>query len=76
MWLFAAMATVTSFGKGKKATEDIYFEIREITRCRRGLVRQQTAASNRIHALVDQLFPGFLQQPNSGLTPFCKASMP
>jgi hypothetical protein len=39
------------------------------------LVRQQTAASNRIHALVDQLFPGFLELSKSGLTPFCAASM-
>ena len=61
--------------KDKKATQDIYFEIREITRCRRTLVRQQTAASNRIHAYVDQLFPGFLEHSKSGLTPFCEASI-
>lgn len=62
--------------KGKKASaEDIYFEIRELTRSRRNLVRQQTAASNRIHASVDQLFPGFLEHAKSGLTPFCQASM-
>lgn len=63
-------------GKTKeKSTQDIYLQIREITRCRRGLVRQQTAASNRIHAFVDQLFPGFLEHSKSGLTPFCEASM-
>ena len=62
--------------KGKKAAaEDIYFDIRELTRCRRNLVRQQTAASNRVHAIVDQLFPGFLEHAKSGLTPFCEASM-
>ena len=36
---------------------------------------QQTAASNRIHAMVDQLFPGFLDNAKSGLTAFCEASM-
>lgn len=61
--------------KKKSPLEDIYFQIREITRCRRGLVRQQTAASNRIHAMVDQLFPGFLEPSKSGLTPFCAASV-
>jgi transposase len=55
--------------------KDVYFEIREITRQRRALVRQQTASSNRIHALADQLFPGFLVATKSGLTPFGKASM-
>lgn len=52
-----------------------YHHLREITRCRRTLVRQQTAASNRIHALADQLFPGFLNGSKSALTPFCDASL-
>ena len=52
-----------------------YHHLREITRCRRTLVRQQTAAANRIHALVDQLFPGFLNDSKSGLTPFSDASL-
>jgi transposase len=45
------------------AAEPVYHHLREINRCRRNLVRQQTAASNRIHALADQLFPGFLSDP-------------
>ena len=53
----------------------IYHHLREITRCRRTLVRQQTAASNRIHALADQLFPGFLNGSKSALTPFTDASL-
>ena len=52
-----------------------YHHLREITRCRRTLVRQQTAASNRIHALADQLFPGFLNGSKSALTPFTAASL-
>lgn len=55
--------------------EDLYYQIRELSRSRRLLVRQQTAASNRIHALADQLFPGFLSPTKSGLTPFCEASI-
>jgi len=55
--------------------EDLYYQIRQLSRARRLLVRQQTAASNRIHALVDQLFPGFLSPTKSGLTPFCEASI-
>jgi transposase len=55
--------------------DPIYHHLREITRCRRTLVRQQTAASNRIHALADQLFPGFLSSAKSGLTAFSDASL-
>jgi transposase len=74
-----ARATGPAFSNGAESKKapiaDIYFEIRELTRSRRTLVRQQTAASNRIHAIVDQLFPGFLEHAKSGLTPFCQASM-
>jgi len=59
----------------QSTSNDVYFEMREITRHRRALVRQQTASSNRIHALADQLFPGYLVATKSGLTPFCQASM-
>lgn len=52
-----------------------YHHLREITRHRRTLVRQQTATANRIHALADQLFPGFLNDSKSGLTAFCDASL-
>ena len=57
------------------AANPVYRHLREITRCRRTLVRQQTAASNRIHALADQLFPGFLNGSKSALTPFGDASL-
>jgi transposase len=53
----------------------VYHHLREVTRCRRPLVRQQTAASYRIHALADQLFPGFLNGSKSAPTPFCDASL-
>lgn len=53
----------------------VYRELLELTRQRRNYVRQQTAASNRIHAIVDQLFPGFLNSTLSGITPFTVASL-
>lgn len=52
-----------------------YRHLRDLTRCRRTLVRQQTAASNRIHALAEELFPGFLNGSKSALTPFTEASL-
>ena len=52
-----------------------YHHLRELARCRRSLVRQQTATANRIHALVDQLFPGFLDDSKTGLSAFCEASI-
>ncbi|MEM7601149.1 MAG: transposase [Verrucomicrobiota bacterium] len=58
-----------------KSDPDIYKEIRDLTRGRRKLVRDQTATSNRVHAHVDRLFPGFLDSKKSGLTAFGPASL-
>ena len=55
--------------------QPVYADLRELTRCRRSQVREQTATANRIHTLVDQLCPGFLDASKSGLTPFCAASL-
>jgi transposase len=52
-----------------------YHHLRELARTRRSLVRQQTATANRIHAIVDQLFPGFLDDSKTGLTAFAEASI-
>lgn len=71
----------TMLARRSRLTEDTnpqspaYHHLREITRCRRTLTRQQTAAANRIHALADQLFPGFLDVSKSSLTPFSAASL-
>lgn len=53
----------------------VYYQLREYARRRRSLVQQQTAEANRIHTLVDQLCPDFLDGSKSGLTPFCDASL-
>ena len=52
-----------------------YYQLREIGRCRRKLVAQQTAVANRIHTSADQLFPGFLNDSKSGLDSFTVASL-
>jgi len=62
-------------GSGGEEDSESYRQIRELLRARRGLVRQQTAASNRIHTIADQLFPGFLDASKSGVTPFTEASL-
>jgi len=59
----------------KSPDNPAYHHLRELTRSRRTLVRQQTATANRIHAIVDQLFPGFLDDSKSGLTAFSAASI-
>ena len=52
-----------------------YQHLRTITRYRRTLVRQQTATANRIHTIADQLFPGFLNDAQSGLSAFTAVSL-
>jgi len=55
--------------------QKIPLELRGLCRSRRKLIRDETAASNRIHAQVDRLFPGFLDSSKSGLTAFGPASL-
>ena len=52
-----------------------YANLRIATRDRDQLVRSATATSNRIHTYVDRLFPGFLSEAKSGLTPLSQASL-
>ena len=47
-----------------------YRNMRTLVRHRRKLVRMTTEQRNRMHCLVDRLFPGYLDEKNSGLTPF------
>jgi transposase len=49
--------------------------LRELTRHRMALVKAHTAGAYRIYHLVDQLLPGFLDEKQSGLTPFSDASL-
>jgi transposase len=49
--------------------------LRALTRHRKAQVRLRTATGNRIHQIVDQLFPGFLDERSSGIPPFSEASL-
>jgi len=64
-----------SLASSAQKQNPIYREIRELSRQRGGYVRQQTACSNRIHTVADQLFPGFLNSSLSGLTSFNASSL-
>lgn len=52
-----------------------YRNMRTLVRHRRKLVRLITEQRNRMHCLVDRLFPGFLDEKKSGLTPFHAPSL-
>lgn len=49
--------------------------IKRLYRQRSSLVKSQTASINRIHRLVNELCPGFLNYELSGISPFCRASL-
>ena len=53
----------------------VYRNLRTLVRHRRTLVTLTTEERNRMHCLVDQLFPGFLEESKSGLTPFKPPSL-
>ena len=56
------------------AQSGIYLNMRTIVRHRKKLVDITTEVRNRIHAVVDRLFPGFLNETKSAITPFSKSS--
>jgi len=57
------------------AQSGIYRNLRTLVRHRRRLVVMTTEVRNRIHAIVDRLFPGFLDERKSGIAPFSKSSL-
>jgi transposase len=57
------------------AQSGIYLNMRTVVRHRRKLVGLTTEVKNRIHTVVDRLFPGFLDETKSGITPFSKSSL-
>jgi transposase len=44
-------------------------------RHRKKLVKMKTEVRNRIHTIVDRLFPGFLSEKKSGINPFSESSL-
>ncbi|MDA3915988.1 MAG: transposase [Deltaproteobacteria bacterium] len=57
------------------AQSGLYRNLRTIVRHRKKLVKMKTEVKNRIHTVVDQLFPGFLDETKSGIRPFSKSSL-
>jgi len=57
------------------AQSGIYRNLRTVVRHRRKLVVMSTEVKNRIHTVVDRLFPGFLNEKNSGIQAFSKSSL-
>ena len=57
------------------AQSGIYLNLRTLVRHRRKLVDITTEVRNRIHTVVDRLFPGFLDERKSGILPFSKSSL-
>jgi transposase len=49
--------------------------IKKLRRQRGAILKAHSGCAHRIHGLVDQLFPGFLDEKLSGLTPFGRASL-
>lgn len=62
-------------GNCSPAQSGIYLNLRNLVRHRRKLVFMTTEVRNRIHTVVDRLFPGFLDEKKSGITPFSKSSL-
>ncbi len=62
-------------GNCASAQSGAYRNLRTLVRHRRELVRLTTEEKNRMHCVVDRLFPGFLEESKSGLTPFHEPSL-
>lgn len=62
-------------GNCSPAQCDIYWDLRMLVRQRRKLVNMTTGVKNRIHTIVDRIFPGFLDESKSGIAPFSKCSL-
>jgi len=57
------------------AQSGVYRNLRTLVRHRKKLVRMKTEVRNRIHTIVDRLFPGFLNEKKSGIIPFSSSSL-
>jgi len=62
-------------GNTNPAQTGIYRNLRNLVRHRRQIIQMRTETSNRMHSLVDQLFPGFLDEKKSGIVSFSPASL-
>jgi len=65
-----AQALINRRAMDIRPVDELYTNLKTATRSRRRLVMNETALKNRIHKCVDILFPGFLNEKNTGITPF------
>lgn len=70
-----AKVLIDQRGSTRTATADGERRLRIVTRHRQDLVVAKTRVRNRIHGLVDQLFPQFLDESCSGIAPFSETSL-
>jgi len=62
-------------GNCSPAQSGIYRNLRTLVRHRRKLVVMRTEVRNRVHTVVDRLFPGFLDEKETGIVGFTPASL-
>jgi len=62
-------------GNCSPAQSGIYWNLRTLVRQRRNLITMTTGVKNRIHTIVDRIFPGFLDERKSGILAFSKCSL-
>ena len=62
-------------GSSDSVSSEAERQLRNVTRHRADLVVSKTAVSNRIHSIVDQLFPNFLDESKSGIPAFSETSL-
>ncbi|MCP3876531.1 MAG: IS110 family transposase [Desulfobacteraceae bacterium] len=70
-----AKLLITCRGNCFPAQSGVYRNLRMLVRHRRKLVEITTEVKNRIHTIVDRLFPGFLNEHKSGISPFSNGSL-
>jgi len=56
------------------ATEDVH-GLKRLRRQRGALLKAHSASAHRTHRVIEELFPGFLDQQASGIAPFSRASL-
>ena len=70
-----ASLLINKRGNCGRAQTGVYLDLKNLVRHRRKLVRMKTEVRNRMHTVVDRLFPGFLDEGKSGIAPFSPACL-
>ena len=70
-----AKVLLDQHGSSRAVSSESERQLRNVTRHRSCLVRSKTAARNRMHCIVDQLFPNFLDETKSGIPAFSETSL-